>query len=340
MSELLEIANLTVRFRARTGSSKLLERSSNMIKAVDDVSFTIRQGETFGLAGETGSGKSTIARTLVGLYRPTSGSIKLLGREIKFTRKEDLTFLRRNIGIVLQDPVGSLNPRLNVKDIIMEALIASRIIEKETYDSAISNIIDYVGLRSEKLKSYPRELSGGEKQRVSLARALVVPKKLLILDEPTSSLDVSIQAQVLNTLRKLRTDLDLSFLFITHDINVIKYMTTMLGILYYGKMVELGKTFDVVSSPKHPYTEKLMANVLGGSKMVRQDQENQMDLGEKGRSLTGCIYKNQCPYAFERCVNSPSMFQLTRDWQTACFKYGDEVTDAGQTSASLPRFSP
>jgi oligopeptide/dipeptide ABC transporter ATP-binding protein len=320
MNDVIEVKNLTVTFRARTGSSRLFERSSSFIKAVNDVSLRINEKETFGLAGETGSGKSTIGKVLVGLYRPTAGSVRLLGREIDFRKKEDIVFLRRNIGIVLQDPVGSLNPRLTVKEIIKEALIASKPFDKKEYDNRIETIIHHVGLGKEKLSSYPKDLSGGERQRVSLARALVVPKKLLILDEPTSSLDVSIQAQVLNTLRRLKSELELSFLFITHDINVIKYMSNVLGILYYGKMVEMGKTYDVVTNPKHPYTTKLMSNVLGLKKTASLDREEALD---QGPSPTGCIYKNVCQHAFEKCENVPPMFNLTPEWSTSCFLYED-----------------
>lgn len=319
MNNIVEADNLTVTFRARGGGSFLFERGSRTVNAVDKVSFQVKEGETFGLAGETGSGKSTIARALVGLHKPRSGFLKLLGRKVNFRKKADITYLRRNVGIVFQDPVGSLNQRLKVREIIKEALIASKGYDRKEYDARIEEIIEKVGLRKSSIEAYPRELSGGEKQRVSLARALVVPKKLLILDEPTSSLDVSIQAQVLNTLRKLKSDLALSCLFITHDINVIKYMSNSLGILYYGKLVEVGRTYDVVSNPKHPYTKKLMDNVP----KLQRVQRKQEALTEQGPSSTGCIYSRVCPQAFEKCRTPPPIFNLGSDRFAACYLYDD-----------------
>ena len=206
---------------------------------------------------------------------------------------------------------------MKVREILTEALVASKGFARKEFNSRIEAMIDVVGLRKSSIEAYPRELSGGEKQRVSLARALVVPKKLLVLDEPTSSLDVSIQAQVLNTLRKLKSELELSYLFITHDINVIKYMTNSLGILYYGKLVEVGRTIDVVMNPKHPYTMKLMANV---PKLQRAERQEEV-LSEQGPAPSGCIYSKVCPSVFEKCANPPPMFGLGSDQFAACYLY-------------------
>jgi oligopeptide/dipeptide ABC transporter ATP-binding protein len=323
-SPIVEVQELTVRFRARDQQSLFSNRDKKWLNAVDRVSFSINAGDTFGLVGETGSGKSTIAKVLVGLYRPTSGKVKLLGKEINFTDKNDITFLRKNVGIVFQDPVGSLNSRLTVREIITEALIASKSVEEEEFDSRINDIIEHVGLRKSSLPMHPREISGGEKQRVSLARALVVPKKLLILDEPTSSLDMTIQAQVLNTLKSLKSELHLSYLFITHDINVIRYMSTRLAVLFYGRMMEVGNTFDVLSAPKHPYSIELLSNI---PQIVKQ-QQSEVNAGdvlvEHHPAPSGCNYRSVCPKAFSRCVNEPALKEIAPHRSVACFLYHDE----------------
>jgi len=330
---IVEVQDLTVRFRAR--EQQLVPifsgRSHRWINAVDRVSFAINERETFGLVGETGSGKSTIAKVLVGLYRPTSGRIKLLGREINFRSRNDLAFLRRNVGIVFQDPVGSLNPRLTVRDIIAEALIAARSVPEEEFDQRIVEIVERVGLRKSALPMHPREISGGEKQRVSLCRALVLPKKLLILDEPTSSLDMTIQAQVLNTLRKLKGELDLSYLFITHDINVIRFMSSRIAVLFYGRMMEIGNTFDVLSAPKHPYSLELLSNI---PQITRREQQQHLVSQDGGGSTeilvehhpapTGCNYRLVCPKVFEKCVNEPALAPISPGHSVACFLYHGE----------------
>jgi len=295
------------------------------VKALDDVSLTIGQRETFGLTGETGSGKSTLAKVLVGLYKPASGTVKLLGRQIDFKNKKDIAYLRQNVGIVLQDPVRSLNPRLTVKEIISEALVASKIISRKEYDERIGFITHLVGVTADLLPRNPRELSGGQRQRVSLARALVVPKKLLILDEPTSALDVSIQAQVLNTLKRLKTELDMSYLFITHDINVIRYVSHRLGILFYGKLAEIGDVRAISAEPRHPYSQKLFSNVL----TLKKAQLQEAVISEHRPAPTGCRYRLVCEFSFERCHEVPPVVDLGSDHQVSCFLYDGGPSKGG-----------
>jgi peptide/nickel transport system ATP-binding protein len=321
---IVEIEDLVVRFRAR-GQKGGFFRGANWNKAVNGVSFSIKTRETFGLVGETGSGKSTIAKVLVGLYKPFSGKVKILGREINYRKKEDIFYLRQNVGIVFQDPVGSLNPRLTVREIVTEALVASKTPSRREYDSAVMQALDRVGLRRSSVDMHPRELSGGEKQRVSLARALVVPKKLLILDEPTSSLDMTIQAQVLNTLRKLKSELDLSFLFITHDINVVRYMSSKVGVLFYGKLVETGPAREVLSAPKHPYSEELLSNIPQLVATQTPGSREDSVLVEHRPAGEGCIYRNACPKVFDRCGKEPSLSEVEQNHSVACFLYHSEM---------------
>jgi oligopeptide/dipeptide ABC transporter ATP-binding protein len=333
MESVIEVEHLTVSFRSKRRASILKE--GPQLKALDDVSLAIRERETFGLTGETGSGKSTLAKVLVGLYRPTSGTVSVLGRKIDYRSRRDIAYLRQNVGIVFQDPVRSLNPSLSVKDVISEALIASKSVPKAEYDARIDYISKLVGVTQDLLRRRPRELSGGQRQRVSLARALVVPKRLLILDEPTSALDVSIQAQVLNTLKRLKSELDMSYLFITHDINVIRYVSRRLAVLFYGRLVEVGDTRVIDTSPKHPYTQNLISNVL----TLKRAQLQETYVTEHRPAPSGCRYRIVCPHAFAKCGEVPQAVNLGADHWVSCFLYQSEQADpAGlPVSAGPPR---
>ena len=315
MADLVEVKDLVVEFRAAPGLP--FASTAKSLVAVNRVSFVIQEHETFGLAGETGSGKSTIAKVLVGLLKPTSGSVALLGRKIDFRKRSDIVFLRENVGIVFQDPVRSLNPRLTVKDIIAEGLRASHGGDHQEEDAdRISSSADLVGLRKSALSAYPRELSGGERQRVNLARALVSPRKLLVLDEPTSSLDVSVQAQVLNTLKWLKSTLNLSYLFITHDLRVIRFMSSRLGVLFFGKMVESGTSSALMSSPMHPYTKTLLKNAF-----LEEDSGLDVPSSEHQPAMGGCVYRKVCPRVFDKCAEEPELRDLGNGHCVSCFLY-------------------
>jgi len=332
MENIVEVEHLTVSFRSKRRVS--LFRKNPRVNALEDVSLTIAKDESFGLTGETGSGKSTLAKVLVGLYKPTSGTVKVLGRKIDYRKKEDISFLRSNIGLVLQDPVRSLNPRLTVKEIISEALIASKTYPRKKFNERIELIAHLVGVTPDLLSRNPRELSGGQRQRVSLARALVVPKQLLVLDEPTSALDVSIQAQVLNTLKMLRSELDMSYLFITHDINVIKYVSHRLGVLFYGRLVEVADIRTVASEPKHPYTQKLISNVL----TLKRTQLRSEPVSEHRPASTGCRYRLVCDSVFHRCTDIPPTIELKEGHKVSCFLY--DQPQAGFVGQEIPRTGP
>jgi ABC-type oligopeptide transport system ATPase subunit len=314
--KLLEVKQLSVHFR----QGSLFGRKQ-VVKAVDNVSFSIRRDETLGLAGETGSGKSTIAKVLVGLYTPTAGRVAFMGETVDYSNRRSVRRLRTSVGIVFQDPTSSLNPRLRVRDIIREALVSAHV-ASSTHDGAIRETAQLVGLRMGALDSYPRQLSGGEKQRVSLARALVVPKKLLVLDEPTSSLDVSVQAQVLNTLREVKKQLKLSYLFISHDMNVLRYMSNRVGILFYGKMLEIGDAKAVNIQPAHPYTRDLLSKEVSTSGF---------QLLEHQPSETGCIYSRICPSVMNECrMSHPTFFTLPDGRQVACHLYRDRTVSPNE----------
>lgn len=316
---ILEVKDLSIEFKNREKLFQIGKSYETRKRVLDKISFTLNKGETFGIVGETGSGKTTIARTLVGINKPAEGRVSLLGREVNFRKREGLLYLRRNIGIVFQDPIGSLNPKLTVSNIIEEGLNPLSNISKSQKKGRISEVLSLVEIPESKLDAYPDELSGGERQRVSLARTIVEDKKILILDEPTSSLDVSIQAQILNLLGKIKEELSVSYIFITHDFNVIKYMCDRMSVLYYGKMLEEGNVRDMYENPLHPYTSDLMnANI---TLSPRTEGGDKIEIREPSKS--GCIYMNTCRRRFSPCVNSPPDFRM--DSRTVkCWLYKDE----------------
>lgn len=324
---ILEIRDLEVKFPVKGGP---LGKGSERFKTViDHISFSVFEGETFGIVGETGSGKSTIAKTIVGINYPSGGEVLLAGRKVDFSRKGDLINLRKNVGIIFQDPVSSLNPKLKIFDIILEGLNIEEKFTAEQKREKVREIAGKVGLNESDLLSYPGELSGGEKQRVSLARALISPKKILILDEPTSSLDVSIQAQILNLLQTLKREFKLTFIFITHDFNVIRYMCDRLGVLYYGRMLEISDVKDAYENPLHPYTKDLMgANITVEG---RSGFDSSYDVGEPARE--GCIYLNSCRFRMDICSKDPPMFDLNSRY-VKCWLYRERENKIENPSPS------
>ncbi len=317
-NEIIYVKDLHIRFLNR----RSIFKKSSMNKyneALKGITFYVKKGETYGIIGETGSGKSTIAKILVGIYKPTSGLVKINGKVINFKNKKDIRYMRSQIGIVFQDPVGSLNPKLPVYKIIKAGLLHSDI-PKEKYDERIKEVSILTGIPQSKLWNYPGELSGGEKQRISLARALAAPKNILILDEPTSSLDVSIQAEILNLLKDLKKELDLTYIFISHDISVIKYMCNRISVLFYGKIVEYGDTKIVATFPKHPYTQVLFKSTFS---LERRDFSD-IPLSEGSRSESGCIFRKQCDRRFELCEKEPPEIILEQGQQAVfCWLYNN-----------------
>ena len=256
---LLEVSGLRKHFPIEAG---VLRRTVGWVKAVDEVSFSLRQGETLGLVGESGCGKSTTGRLILRLIDPTAGRVRFEGREITAMRGAALRFVRRNMQMVFQDPYASLDPRMTVEDTVAEPLIIHRMVADErSRRERVVAVLDSVGLKSEALKRYPHEFSGGQRQRIAIARALAIGPKLIVADEPVSALDVSIRAQVINLLADLRRDFGLTYLFISHDLSVVKHIADRVAVMYLGKVVELAPKGELFAHPLHPYTRALLAAV-------------------------------------------------------------------------------
>lgn len=256
---ILSVRNLKMYFHSFQEGSFFKQKT---IKAVDDVSFDLFIGETLGIVGESGSGKSTLVRTLLRLFKPTAGSVTVLGQDFLNLSKKKLRLARRDIQMIFQDPLESLDPRMTVRDIIAEPLHTFYpSLSQKDVNEKIKKIIENVGLIPEHLNRYPHEFSGGQCQRIGIARALILEPKIVICDEPVSALDVSIQAQIINLLKKLQKELSLTFIFIAHDLSIVKYMSNRVLIMHLGKIVEAGSKDDIYQSPQHPYTKALLDSV-------------------------------------------------------------------------------
>ncbi|RKX55839.1 MAG: dipeptide ABC transporter ATP-binding protein [Thermotoga sp.] len=304
--KLLEIKDLKVYFPIK---DKLFGKPEKFIKAVNGVSFHVKKGETFGIVGESGSGKSTIAMTILGIHKKAGGEIVFKGKTIE--SKEDFKFLRKKVQIVLQDPEASLDPRKKIKYIVREGLDIYKIATKDERNKRVKEVILKVGLTEEVLNKYPHELSGGQKQRVSIARALVLEPELLILDEPTSSLDVSVQAQILNLLMDLQERLALTYIFISHDLKVVEHIADRVMIMYLGKIMEMGSAQDILLEPLHPYTKALLSSVPLPDPKRRKDEE--VFEGEVPSPLDpprGCPFKTRCKYAMNICDEPPKPVRM------------------------------
>ncbi|MCO1658223.1 ABC transporter ATP-binding protein [Pseudonocardia humida] len=297
---LMEVTDLVKHFPITRG---LLRRTVGHVRAVDGVSFTIGAGETVGLVGESGSGKSTVARLVLRLLDPTSGSVKFDGQEIAALSQRELTPLRRNMQIVFQDPVSSFDPRMTICSVITEPLEAQGISSGQQARDRAAELLDLVGLSSRDLDKYPHQFSGGQAQRIGIARALATNPRLLVCDEAVSALDVSVQAQVLNLLRKLQVELGLSYLFIAHDLNVVRYISDRICVMYLGRVVEQGPADAVMTDPKHPYTRTLAGAIAadprtgGGTRRVVVRGE----MPSPSNPPPGCPFHPRCPQAFDRC---------------------------------------
>ena len=310
MSTLLTVTNLSVHFPVR--SRGVWRKTTGRVVAVDDVSFSIARGETLGLVGESGSGKTTLGLAILRGTQPTSGRVELTVPDgtIDVTRldKQALRDARRHFQMIFQDPYASLNPRMTARDIIAEPLIARRSekLNRKAIDQRVVEIAEKCGLNREQLRRYPHAFSGGQRQRIAIARALVLHPDLVVCDEPTSSLDVSIQAQILNLLAELQESLGLTYLFIAHDLAAVAYVCDRVAVMYLGQIVEIGTTRDVYFAPRHPYTEALMSSVPEPDPSAHlQPMLLQGERPDPAHPPSGCRFRTRCRYATELCATTP-----------------------------------
>ncbi|MFC2948013.1 ABC transporter ATP-binding protein [Virgibacillus sediminis] len=319
MSEpLLEIRDLKVHFPVKQG---VLQRTTNYVKAVNGVNFTVNKGETLGVVGESGCGKSTLARTIVGLLNPTSGDILFEGKSIPSYNKKDLHELRQDIQIVYQDPYTSLNPRMRAGDIIAAPLKAY----KRTNDlkSRVLELMDLVGLKRDDYNKLPHQFSGGQRQRIGIARALSLNPKLIILDEPVSALDVSVQAQVINLLEDLQEELGLTYIFIAHDLSVIRHISDKVCVMYLGEVMELSDSESLYENARHPYTNALLS-AIPLPYPAKEDKRERIvlkgDLPSPSNPPSGCVFHTRCPFATEYCKeNVPALELDENNDYVSCF---------------------
>lgn len=302
-------------------SKGLVKKTKSYVKAVDDITMTINEGEIVGLVGESGSGKTTLARTLLSLTKMTGGDVYIDGVNLAKATKADMKKLHTDIAVVFQDPASNLNPRQTVESSIMRPMIVHGASKAEARQKA-KEVLELVKMDERYLDSYPHQLSGGQLQRIAIARALALNPKIMILDEPTSALDISVQAQILNLLLDLQETLHLTYLVITHDLNVIKYLSDKIAVMYLGKLVEFGPTAEVANNPKHPYTWGLMSSAPILDPTLR-DREKQLLSGDPGSLIKigdGCRFCDRCQYATEECKNSqPETEEVSQGHQVACF---------------------
>lgn len=304
-----------------------LWESQQYVKAVDNVSFTIREGETFGLVGESGCGKSTTGQLLVRLLQQTGGSIRYRGRDVTGLDRREMRILRQEIQIVFQDPYASLNPKKQIGWILEEPLIIHRIGDKQERRKSVASVLEQVGLDNSFLKRYPHELSGGQRQRVGIAAALVLNPKFIVIDEAVSALDVSIQSQILNLLKELQHRHGLTYLFISHDLNVIQYMSDRIGVMYLGRLAEIINVAQAGREPVHPYTQALFSSIPQVKATQREKILLQGDLPNPLTPPTGCTFHPRCPYAMDRCHQEmPELRPYSTGNMVSCHLYeGEEI---------------
>ena len=320
---LLEVKNLGMFFPVTSGG--VFQRKVGDLKAVDDVSFFIRRGETLGLVGESGCGKTTVGRCILQLYKPTSGDVIFEGQRLNDLSTKEMRPLRREMQVIFQDPYGSLNPRMTCGDIIGEPLVIHKLTaSKSEYEDRIAELLMLVGLNPYMADRYPHEFSGGQRQRIGVARALAVNPSFIVCDEPVSALDVSIQAQVVNLLQQLQEQRRLTYLFIAHDLSVVRHISDRVAVMYLGHIVEVADSTELYENPLHPYTRALLTAVPIPDPVAEAERERIILTGEQPSPIhppEGCVFHPRCPIAIEDCkLAMPELREVSRDHWVACIR--------------------
>jgi len=320
---ILKVHNLKVYYPVRKGFINLGE--PQFLKAVDGVSFELNPGEVLGLVGESGCGKSSLGKALLRLQEPTSGKIELGDSDFLNLHGESLRKIRPQIQMIFQDPYASLDPRMTVEATLKEPLEAHQLWDKNEGPKALNQILDRVGISNKALQKYPHEFSGGQRQRIAIARALVLKPKVIVADEPVSSLDVSVQAQVLNLLKEIQKEFNLSMVFISHNLAVVKYIADKIAVMYLGKIVETGATNELYSHCQHPYTQALISAVPIPDPKIERGRKRIELRGELPSPLNpprGCTFHTRCPIAKDTCkISPPELKPYQREsWQVSCFE--------------------
>lgn len=317
---LLEIKNLNVTYQTKKG----LIGKIQTVHAVNNVSLDIQKGEILAIAGESGCGKSTLAKAIMKLVQSDSGEILLNGENVlNLKHNKDLKKFYQKVQMIFQNPYSSLNPKMKIGEILKEPLLINTNLKKEEITKIVEEKIKKVGLDKSALNLYPHEFSGGQRQRIAIARSLILNPEFIIADEPVSALDVSIQAQIINLLKQLKEDFNLTFLFISHDLSVIKYLSDRIAIMYLGEVVEIGRTEEIFKNPKHPYTKALLSSV---PELNPQDEKERIhlqgELPSPENLPTGCKFHTRCPYVMEICKTStPQVKEFSDTHNCKCFLY-------------------